>query len=321
MPLTYDEYLQASNGTGEAVRSNVVVDRPIGSTEINVDTVLNWPTQFIATSGVLDTVTGTLDPDTVTVFFGHINGTYLEIDEYAPGYSDNGNATNEIIVLKPTTSWSDKLVSFVKGCDSRITATTTVANGAVQKADTTLAGTGFFIDEDSMASNLATKVPSQQSVKAYVDAQITAAKTAMRIAVGDLHLSTSSTNPATSLGYGTWVAWGAGRVPVGVDTSETEFVTVEKTGGEKTHTLVNAEMPVHSLVMSHHGDEGGSVVRTFSGTGGTTGGSWISNAYRTSSGATSGAGSYYNPSVTWGSNTPHNNLQPYITCYMWKRTA
>ena len=113
MPLNYDEYLNASNGTGEAVRSNVVVDRPIGSTEINIDTVLNWPNKFIATSGVLDAATGTLDPDTVTVFFGHINGTYLHIDEFAPGYSDRGNDMNEIVVLKPTTSWADKLAGRV----------------------------------------------------------------------------------------------------------------------------------------------------------------------------------------------------------------
>lgn len=109
MPLNYDEYLQASNGTGEAVRSNVVVARIIGSTEINVDTVLNWPNKFIATSGTLDPATGQFNPATVTVFFGHINGTYLHIDEFAPGYSDRGNAQNEIIVLKPTTSWADKV--------------------------------------------------------------------------------------------------------------------------------------------------------------------------------------------------------------------
>lgn len=46
------------------------------------------------------------------------------------------------------------------------------AAGAVMESDTTTAAMTFVIDEDSMASNLATKVPTQQSVKAYVDAQI-----------------------------------------------------------------------------------------------------------------------------------------------------
>lgn len=48
---------------------------------------------------------------------------------------------------------------------------------------------------------------------------------------------------------GTWVAWGAGRVPVGVDTAQTEFNTVEKTGGEKTHTLATNEMPRHNHML------------------------------------------------------------------------
>lgn len=44
------------------------------------------------------------------------------------------------------------------------------AAGATMDADTSLAGNGYFLDEDNMGSNDATKVPSQQSVKSYVDA-------------------------------------------------------------------------------------------------------------------------------------------------------
>ena len=46
--------------------------------------------------------------------------------------------------------------------------------------------------------------------------------------VGSIYMSVDSTNPAQIFGFGTWVAWGAGRVPVGVDTSQTEFDTVEE---------------------------------------------------------------------------------------------
>jgi hypothetical protein len=52
--------------------------------------------------------------------------------------------------------------------------------------------------------------------------------------VGSLYFSTNSTNPATSLGFGTWSAFGAGRVPVGFDSGQTEFDTDEETGGAKT---------------------------------------------------------------------------------------
>jgi hypothetical protein len=52
--------------------------------------------------------------------------------------------------------------------------------------------------------------------------------------VGSIYISTNSTNPATSLGFGTWSAFGAGRVPVGFDSGQTEFDTDEETGGAKT---------------------------------------------------------------------------------------
>jgi len=52
--------------------------------------------------------------------------------------------------------------------------------------------------------------------------------------VGSIYLSTNGTNPATTLGFGTWSAFGAGRVPVGFDSGQTEFDTDEETGGAKT---------------------------------------------------------------------------------------
>ena len=55
----------------------------------------------------------------------------------------------------------------------------TIANDAVETAmiaddAVTLAKIDFLVDEDNMASDSAVKVPSQQSVKAYVDSQVTA---------------------------------------------------------------------------------------------------------------------------------------------------
>ena len=51
--------------------------------------------------------------------------------------------------------------------------------------------------------------------------------------IGSLFETTVSTNPGTLYG-GTWAAWGGGRVPVGVNTADSDFNTVEKTGGKKT---------------------------------------------------------------------------------------
>ena len=118
--------------------------------------------------------------------------------------------------------------------------------------------------------------------------------------VGDIIFSTSDENPSTIYG-GTWVAWGKGQVPVGVDTSDSDFNTVEKTGGEKEHTLTVDEMP------SHKHDFGQQFTAT----------SNLSGAY----GYYMIAGTQTDVIKNTGGNQPHNNLQPYITCYMWKRTA
>lgn len=88
---------------------------------------------------------------------------------------------------------------------------------------------------------------------AATDAQIPNTITVEAFPVGAVFISISSTNPGTSLGYGTWVAFGAGRVLVGLDAAQTEFDVVEETGGAKTHTLTTAEMPAHGHTQDAHG--------------------------------------------------------------------
>ena len=154
--------------------------------------------------------------------------------------------------------------------------------------------------------------------------------------VGSIYISVTNTNPGTIFG-GTWVAFGEGKTLVGVDTTQEEFDTVEKAGGEKEHTLTIAEMPSHTHIQNPHfhwvtsrmnsnGTEAGSGFQINN----RNGGSGSSNYYINSSG-TNNAGYQSGQSVgalnttatnqnTGGSET-HNNLQPYITTYMWKRTA
>ena len=119
--------------------------------------------------------------------------------------------------------------------------------------------------------------------------------------VGSIYMSVNNTNPSTFFG-GTWEAWGAGKVPVGVDTNDTDFATVEQTGGEKTHTLTVSEMPSHKHTVEAIGS-------------GTT--QQELTAFNV--GTTSAIDSYAGTDFTGGGQA-HNNLQPYITCYMWKRT-
>jgi hypothetical protein len=60
--------------------------------------------------------------------------------------------------------------------------------------------------------------------------------------VGSIYMNAAvATNPATLLGFGTWVAFGAGRVPVGLNAADSDFNTVEGTGGSK-----DAIIPTHN---------------------------------------------------------------------------
>lgn len=55
--------------------------------------------------------------------------------------------------------------------------------------------------------------------------------------VGAVYINVTGVNPATELGYGTWSAFGAGRVMVGYDAGDTDFDTAEETGGAKTKAI------------------------------------------------------------------------------------
>ena len=70
--------------------------------------------------------------------------------------------------------------------------------------------------------------------------------------IGSIYMNaTVATNPATLLGFGTWVAFGAGKVPVGIDATDTDFDVIKETVGTKTHTLTTSEIPSHTHTFSY----------------------------------------------------------------------
>ena len=150
--------------------------------------------------------------------------------------------------------------------------------------------------------------------------------------VGSIYMSVNQVNPATLFG-GTWEAWGSGKVPIGVDTSDSDFNEVEKSGGSKSqsytpggtvqgHKLTVNEMPSHHHALNNY-NGGGNIVKR-----GVLFGWDLKHGdlnYQ----------NFNNPNV-WssdvGGNATHNHgfsgttatlskVQPYITCYMWKRIA
>ncbi len=116
--------------------------------------------------------------------------------------------------------------------------------------------------------------------------------------VGSIYLSVNNTNPSSYFG-GTWEQIAKGRTLVGVDTSDTDFNTVKKIGGEKTHKLTINEMPKHT-----HGSKAGW----------TTGNIEAKNYSKNN-------GTNNLPTESAGGDKAHNNLQPYFTCYIWLRTG
>ena len=123
--------------------------------------------------------------------------------------------------------------------------------------------------------------------------------------VGSLFLSAVATDPATLLGYGTWQAYAAGRVLVGLDAGQTEFDTLGETGGAKTHTLTTAEMPSHDHPVTSQTATSGAATSYEHGT------------LDTSSAETEAT----EVTGTRGGGGAHNNLQPYIVVHVWRRTA
>jgi hypothetical protein len=107
--------LNASNGNGESIRATVQSNRSIGSTALTVNATTNWPSgTFIATTGTLQ-ANGTLNPVTVQVFYGTASGTAITITSYASGYTDQGSAIGDVVVLKPTTEWANIVAQGVQG--------------------------------------------------------------------------------------------------------------------------------------------------------------------------------------------------------------
>ena len=122
--------------------------------------------------------------------------------------------------------------------------------------------------------------------------------------VGSIYINaTNANNPSSLLGFGTWVAFGAGRVPVGIDATQSEFDTAEEVGGAKTHTLTTSELPSHT-----HNQPAGISPAPNANDVDVTGGNGATLAANVVTDAT-------------GGGSAHNNLQPYIVVYMWKRTA
>lgn len=126
--------------------------------------------------------------------------------------------------------------------------------------------------------------------------------------IGSIYLSVNDINPSKWFG-GTWEQIAKGRTLVGVDTSDTDFNIVKKTGGEKTHKLTINEMPSHNHNFKNKDYDPISILEP---SGNNT---WYGINTQV------GMSNYTFDISNTGGSQAHNNLQPYFTCYIWCRTA
>jgi len=158
--------------------------------------------------------------------------------------------------------------------------------------------------------------------------------------VGSIYITTSSTDPSNTYSGSTWVAYAGGRTLVGVGSNAGYSFSAGQTGGEYTHRLSTSEIASHShnyigLYMDCNYKTGYIVaqgdlnlvyylntsVNPYSA-------GWATQTFTNSYSSMSdtcvwavGVQSDYSNTSYTGSSTYHNNVQPYVTVYMWRRTA
>ena len=213
--------------------------------------------------------------------------------------------------------WNDRPpTNFANG--QSITVNNIIAN-SITSSNVAFTNASLLGTPTAPTANSGTNT-TQIATTAFVTAGLTAA-----YPVGSIYLSTVSTNPSTLLGFGTWVAFGTGKMLM----SANGTYAAGSTGGSATTTLAVENLPSHTHTLSgttgatdlshthQYGGRdrsaGGDVFNTYeSGSSYTTSGASINmNHTHTFSGTTSGT----------GSGTAVTTISPYIAVYMWNRTV
>jgi hypothetical protein len=218
--------------------------------------------------------------------------------------ADYNKSTNFTAKDSLPTGNSGKIVKGTE-IDTEFTA---VANAIASKADI---NSPTFTGTPAGPTASAGTATTQLATTAFVTAALSAA-----YPVGSIYINaSSSSNPSTLLGFGTWEAFGAGRVMVGFNASDALFDTLEETGGSKDAIVVSH---THTATVTDPGH-----THTYIFDNGVPGGDTPQSGFRgAQNNATSSA--FTGISVTnasTGSSGTNANLQPYITVRMWKRTA
>jgi len=190
--------------------------------------------------------------------------------------------------------------------------TGTDSDNFVVGGNLSVTGTSTFTGIPSAPTAAFSTNTTQVATTAFVQAALAAA-----YPVGSIYINaTSSTNPATLLGFGTWVAFGAGRVPVGLDAGNAAFDTAEETGGSADAIVVSH---THTATVTDPGHV--HTLATFDNLAGGSGGPNVRGSGSAAATTNSAVTGISVSNSTTGSSATNANLQPYIVVRMWKRTV
>ena len=238
-------------------------------------------------------VAGTLDIDgTIDCEGGAIDNTSIGASTPATG-SFTTLSTNALATLNSLTVSGTSTLSTVDINGGAIDGTAIGANSASTVAATAITGTTL-----TTTSHINTTGGEVQINGTDIFDLI--------YPIGSIYINANtSANPSTYLGIGTWSRYGEGKVIVSQNSSESEFDTLNETGGAKTHTLTTSEMPSHTHGGIYPSGSSGTFSQAFDVDHPQTGADLGSEKFTTST----------------GGGSAHNNLQPYIVAYVWQRTA
>jgi hypothetical protein len=222
------QYLPVSDGTGDASLMHITSNRSVGSTVIDVDSVIGVPLDFIACQGNLLS-TGFIDPTNKTDFKGHVNSGTLVIDGFEPGSTDTGSTSGQVVVIKPNTGWANRVASFIKNA----TNLGTPENHTVATLTATAVATGTFSASGAVTLNGAVEVAgtsyfaSQSTATADGSGNITPLSQVFRVTAlaGTATIQVPSYTPQDGMtgelrisdnGTGQTLSWATGWRAVGV---------------------------------------------------------------------------------------------------------
>ena len=167
----------------------------------------------------------------------------------------------------------------------------------------------FIVDDGAGGTN---RKSAMSRLKTYILSSV--------YPVGSIFISTSATSPATSLGFGSWSRFGEGRILVSQSSSDSDFDTAEETGGAKTHTISESQLPSHQHFIMNTGNGFGNNLENnvnFAGTTNSRGGLGNNDYIMQAINSTANAGK----TSAVGSGSAVTHMNPYIVTYMWKRTS